>query len=409
MPLAAAAAVLTLCGWAVLHHAFTDESEPPQPTDWMGASADDPWDAMTGMVPIEPNRPGSAGFSDAVRESTLPTTATGQPGNPLLGTWTQFSRPVWELFRIEVSVEGLACLLLCGLWALAIWAFVGGAISRMAAVQLACEEQVGLVAALRYACSKWRSYFSAPLIPLLGIVVVGMPVWVLGLLMRSDFGVLLTALVWPLAIIAGLIMAVLLLGLLFGWPLMFATISAEGTDSFDALSRCYAYTFGRPLRYLCYALVAAVFGALCWLLVQMFAAGVVHLPYWAAGWAAGSERIESIATESEDTDDPEAADENDDDAASDDSPSGVFTAGRAVIRFFGGCVALLAVGFFYAYFWVASTAIYFLLRHDVDATEMDEVFLDEDASEEEFGLPALATDEAGAPVVEEGEDEGVTG
>jgi len=37
-------------------------------------------------------------------------------------------------------------------------------------------------------------------------------------------------------------------------------------DSFDALSRSYAYVFQRPLHYLFYALVAAVFGALagCW-------------------------------------------------------------------------------------------------------------------------------------------------
>ena len=82
-------------------------------------------------------------------------------------------------------------------------------------------------------------------------------------------------------------MALLLLGLLFGWPLMWATISAEGTDSFDALSRSYAYVFQRPLHYLFYALVAGVIGWLGWLLVQNFAAGVVWMGYWAAGWGSG--------------------------------------------------------------------------------------------------------------------------
>ena len=42
-----------------------------------------------------------------------------------------------------------------------------------------------------------------------------------------------------------------------------------------------------------------------------------------------------------------------------------------------------------------------LLRRDVDATETDEVFLDADASELLRGLPPLATDEKGAPVVKE--------
>ena len=63
-------------------------------------------------------------------------------------------------------------------------------------------------------------------------------------------------------------------------------ISAEGSDSFDALSRSYAYTFQRPLHYLFYALVAAAIGWLGWLLVRSVAAGVIWMSYWAAGWAA---------------------------------------------------------------------------------------------------------------------------
>ena len=59
--------------------------------------------------------------------------------------------------------------------------------------------------------------------------------------------------------------------------------------------------------------------------------------------------------------------------------------------------ASLAVGYFYGYFWTASSAIYLLLRRDVDATETDEVFLDADKSEPERGLPPLGTDQAGGP------------
>ena len=83
-------------------------------------------------------------------------------------------------------------------------------------------------------------------------------------------------------------MALLLLGLIFGWPLMWATISTEGTDSFDALSRTYAYVFQRPLRYLFYAVVAALLGWLGWLLVENFAAAVVWLALWAASWGSGA-------------------------------------------------------------------------------------------------------------------------
>ena len=75
---------------------------------------------------------------------------------------------------------------------------------------------------------------------------------------------------WPLALLAGLIMALLLVGLAVGWPLMWATISVEATDPFDALSRSYSYAFHRPIRYLFYVIVAAVLGLLGWYLVGLF-------------------------------------------------------------------------------------------------------------------------------------------
>ena len=165
-------------------------------------------------------------------------------------------------------------------------------------------------------------------------------------------------------------MAVLLLGLLFGWPLMWAAISVEGTDSFDALSRTYAYVFQRPLRYLFYIIVAGVIGWLGWIVVREFAAGVVWLGYWAVGWGCGHDTIASILT-------PDA------------KMGDIGRAGAWLIRFWAGCVKILAVGYCFSYFWTASAAVYFLLRRDVDAAEMDEVFLDADASEDQPPPPPV--------------------
>ena len=61
--------------------------------------------------------------------------------------------------------------------------------------------------------------------------------------------------------------------------------------------------------------------------------------------------------------------------------NGIGHAGSVIIRFWADCVKFLAVGYFYGYFWTAASAIYLLLRRDVDATEMDEVFLDADRSD----------------------------
>ena len=119
-------------------------------------------------------------------------------------------------------------------------------------------------------------------------------------------------------------------------------------------------------------------GWLGWLLVQNFAAGVIWMGYWAAGWGSGSAQIEAIL--------------------GGEGLSGAGWLGAGLIRFFAGCVKLLAVGYLFSYFWTAAAAIYFLLRRDVDATEMDEVFLDADADEQASGLPTVTTDPAGRPV-----------
>lgn len=391
--LAAVGIFVTLSGWALFGIMFSVDDRPT--VSWMSPMGGCPWLAIDAAVDNAPRLPDTAELQEVFLQ---PTTDDGMPGNPFYGTWLQLSRPLVHTFdpRTTISpdakttISDLACLALCGLWAVATWAFFGAAISRMAAVQLAADERIGWGAALRFACSKWRAYFAAPLLPVLGILIAAAPAWVLGWIMRAPVGVLLAAIGWPLLLLLGLLITVLLLMLLFGWPLMWATVSTEGTDSFDALQRSYSYVSQRPLHYLFYAVVAAVFGGLGWLLVKNFAAGVVGLTYWAAGWSCGAVTVAEIEV-------PRISQI----VAGGEALGGIGGAGAALIWFWVVCVKLLAVGFIYGYFWTASTAIYLLLRRDTDATEMDEVFLDEDAGEPTYGLPPLKADEAGAPMVDE--------
>jgi len=376
--LGAVAILLTAAMWGLFGWAFSGDSTAADAavTGWTRPYANSAWAAVTDeMVPDAPWPLGGPGPAEGYPSAA----GTGLPADPMFGPWAQLSRPLWAIFSPHATKSDLACLLLCGISSLAIWAFFGAAITRIVAVQLASDERIGWGSALRHACSKWVSYLAGPLFPLLGMAAAAFPIWVLGWPLRADVGVLVVGLAWPLLLAMGLIMTLLLLGLIFGWPLMWPTISAEGTDSFDALSRSYAYVFQRPIHYLFYACVAAVFGWLGWLLVQNFAAGVIWLTYWAASWSGGA-NVDAIMGAGKPLE-------------------GIGYAGAAVIWFWAGCVKLVAVGFIYGYFWTAATAIYFLLRRDVDATEMDEVFLDADQSEETFGLPPLRTDAAGAPVI----------
>src|SRR4029078_10850350 len=101
------------------------------------------------------------------------------------------------------------------LWTMLTWALFGGAITHMAAVQVARQnEKVGLVEAVRFARGRLRSYFFAPILPLFFLAFITMLLvffgwfegftWILGDLV---FGLFL-----PFVLICGLGMAALLAG-----------------------------------------------------------------------------------------------------------------------------------------------------------------------------------------------------
>src|SRR5205085_4748117 len=138
--------------------------------------------------------------------------------------------------------------------------FFGGAISRMAAVQVARNEKVGMRETIRFVRERFQSYFSAPVFPLIFLGILTFFLILFGFfsgLIPIIGDVLLSGLLWPIVIVLGLVMAVVLVGLV-GWPLMNPTISAEGSDSFDALSRSYSYVYQAPWHYLWYSSVALV-------------------------------------------------------------------------------------------------------------------------------------------------------
>jgi hypothetical protein len=314
--------------------------------------------------------------------------------SPVVQGHLRLAAPFFGLFNPHITLAEFFFLLVCGLWELAVWSFFGGAITRLAAVALAREESLSWGYLASYAQSKWPSYFAAPLFPLFGVVLAAIPLALFGLLLRTEVGMVIAGALWFLVLLAGLFMAVLLVGLFFGFPLMWATISAEGTDAFDALSRAYAYTYQRPLLYALYSIAAGALGMLGWLVVVIFTSAIVDLGVWGVSWCSG----ESFALQASASfpwrgllvDGPSFG------LLDADSGSSTGRFGLGLIRFWIDLAVTLAMAFMFSYFWTANTAIYFLLRRHVDATEMDEVFVPEEGDR---GLPPLDHDAAGVPGV----------
>ena len=119
-------------------------------------------------------------------------------------------------------------------------------------------------------CGASLSYLTAPLFPLVFVFVLLIFMVIFGLVHMIPIvgDIVVGGLFWPMMLIFGLVMAVALVGLV-GWPLMSATISTEGTDSWEAVSRSYSYVYQRPWHYVWYSLVAIAYGAVRGLLRRL--------------------------------------------------------------------------------------------------------------------------------------------
>lgn len=366
----------------------------------------------------------SAEVSNAVPRNAFLTWLVEQPP-VLLEPLFKFLTPVLALLHPSAGGWNRLYLLLILLWTLVVWAFFGGAITRMASVQVARHnEKVGMVDALRFTASRYRSYLAAQLLPLGFLAGLAILLFLYGLLEVITFfvgDIVIAGLGLPLALLFGLIMAVVLVGLV-GWPLMFATISTEGSDSFDAISRSYSYVYQAPWSFVWYAFVAILYGAVLVLFIGVMGSLTVYLTKWGMtqtpsfGLNREPTYLFSAAPTSYGWRDLLLYQSQQAEPVEVVIPNG--TLGRTwqlkesfrrelwpqnyigigLVSFWIYLLFLLVVGFGYSYFWTAASIIYLLMRRKVDDTEMDEIHLEEEELDMPYApptTPATAATPAG--------------
>ena len=327
--------------------------------------------------------------------------------------------PIIYFFSPGADVKSRFYFLCVLIWTVAAWSVFGGAVTRIAAVQVARGEKIGLVDALRFTLKRILSYVTAPLFPLLFIFVLLVVMVLFGYpFMIPIFGdIVMAGLLWPVIILLGVLMAVALVGLV-GWPLMSATISAEGTDSWEAVSRSYSYVYQKPWHFIWYTLVALAYGAVVVFFIGFMGSLTVYLAKWGVSQTPGIAAVHrepnflfvyaptsygwrSLLLKGAVVNGQQVVDADGriNEAAYSDwiGANPDYTGpdrlqwwnmiGAVLVAIWLGIVFLLILGFSYSYFWSASTIIYMLLRHNVDAAEMDEVYLEDEEGEGAFGGP----------------------
>ena len=203
--------------------------------------------------------------------------------DPLVTAWRQ------DQDLALLGYVGLQLLLLTLLWGL-----FGGALYRLAAVDLTRQSREHALEALAFARRHWRGFVGARvalwlgiLVPLAGAVLLGLPArldgWIGALLLAVAVGgAILLALA---AVVVASVTAVA--GFLAG-----PTVAAEDSDAFDAVSRTFTYASHGLPRLVALRLLfgGGVLLGTGWRLVRMLAAG--GLAWFALRLGAGPEGLD---------------------------------------------------------------------------------------------------------------------
>jgi hypothetical protein len=308
--------------------------------------------------------------------------------------------PPGFLFFALMGVRGVAWLIaehpfyaaIYLLFAMCVCAVFGGAVNRVAALHFARDEKISIPQALRFSCGKFFSFFSAPLIPIGLIFLLGVLLMVGALLTNIPVaGEIIVGLLLFVALLLGLAIAFLFVGLVGGAGLMYPTIAAEGSDSFDAISRSFSYIFARPWRTILYGLVALVYGVVTYVFVRLFAFVALKATHAFGEWGVfvGGH---SLGPEADKLDViwPEPTFGSLCGPVHWEAMGSGQVVGAFIINAWVFLVAALVTAYMLSYAASATTVIYFLLRRKVDATDLDDVYVEEPEEE-----PLVAPEPAG--------------
>jgi hypothetical protein len=287
------------------------------------------------------------------------------------GTWKGTAK-VWLLHRGPYLLSLLVLLLF---WFL-IAVVTGGFIARSAAGSLVGKPQ-SLVTAGRAVLARLTTLIAAPLAPLVILAVLGLVLTLIGLIGAIPFvGEILIGIGFILILVVAFVMMLLTLGILGGYQLLIPAVMVEGTDSFDAMSRAFAYVYNRPWKLLWYSCVALVYGVLTYLFVALaifIVLGITHLCVGAgtglfgheSGWYNGAPKLETLWSVPRAF---ELAPQNNWAAM-----NGSEHIGAGLISFWVYLVISVQGAFAISFYFSAQVIIYLLLRKNVDGQGIADV------------------------------------
>ncbi len=299
------------------------------------------------------------GLVNALVEFNLPAVAAGVAG---------YFRALAWVFKYHT----IYCIIFF-IIILAVTSLAGGAICRISALQFARGEKPGIFEAMRFSTKNFFNFFAAPVAPLVIISIVGVFVLLLGVVANVPiFGKAILVVFTPAALLAGTMIALVLIVTTAGFNLMFPAIAYEDTDFFDSISRSYNYVFLKPWKMGFYTVIAALYGTICYLFVRLFAfllllstRGFLRLGLRADSASEQTSKLEAIWPK------PEFMDLLGTPTEATLSLYERITA--SLIRLELMVIVGLVVAFIISFYFSANTIIYAFMRNRVDNTALEKV------------------------------------
>jgi hypothetical protein len=324
--------------------------------------------------------------------------------------------------RVEVSNSqlehyGFWKLLLGGAWFFGVWSFFGQGVHRITTLRIARDEGLSIAEALKFSAKNWTTMLLCPVI-IFGVIGL---FWccnaLAGVLISIPLlGGILSIVLVPLIFISTLLILLVGVGGVLGMPLIGAAAAWECNGSLDAISRAFSYLFARPLQYFWNFFLIFLFTGIV-LLVGTWFTFTLAKSTDAGVWNDVQEvMLDPAPYRPEEGSDFAAYDREtldlykaiDADAAQGRAPfiappaMNISTVTKVPWTFkLNALVFWLVLNFIwlavsgYALYWLigGASSVYADLRADVDGTEEDEVYIEEEQSD----LDALSED---GPAVE---------
>jgi len=237
-----------------------------------------------------------------------------------------------------------------------IWVICGGMICRIVSVRLTIDESESLGNLLLFFRKRGVGFISAPILGMIGVFCCFLPVQIAGWMLAIPFLNYVVAIFFPIPFVFAFLTIFLGLVLGCGFMLLFAAVSTDGSDGFDAISRMFSYVCQRPLHYVLYWLCCYVLGWLGFVLIQFPTYAAIQLC-----WRVVPADLE------------------------------------LAIIFWANLFTSIPLAYWFGWFWTSSVAIYLLLRRSVDATPFNEVY--RVSPPKVRFLPTIKPDEHGAPEI----------